>query len=268
MNQSNTIHHVHSDGFDLVVEEFGHGQPILFAHGLTSNRAQSRRQMAPLADRYRVIIFDQRGHADSSPVTDPALYDARRMAGDMAAILDALGIDQAVVGGESMGAATALRFAVDYPQRTRALILALPALSDELLAARQMVKDFAPAIRAIGMSEFAGRNEQEMLKAGASAQRAADWTAVLRSHQTESIAVACESVPDWVVCSREDLQALQMPVQIIAVQDDPVHPLELAERLRDTIAGARLILPQPNEAYTENPGMVGAICRDFLAGVL
>ena len=111
----NKMHHVESDGLELAVESFGAGPPLVFAHGLTGTRNNTRDQFAPLADRYRIVIFDQRGHGDSTPVTDPALYDVHRMAYDMAAVMDALGIERAIVGGESMGAATALLFALKWP---------------------------------------------------------------------------------------------------------------------------------------------------------
>lgn len=120
---------VASDGIELMVETFGDGPWLVFAHGLTGNRQGSRRQMTPLADRYRIAIYDQRGHGDSTPVMDPALYDLDRMAGDMAVVMDALGIDQAIVGGESMGAATTLRFAMRHPERVTALLLTAPAFS-------------------------------------------------------------------------------------------------------------------------------------------
>ena len=59
------------DGLELAVETFGDGPWLVFAHGLTGNRHGTRRQFAPLADRYRIVIYDQRGHCDSTPVTDP-----------------------------------------------------------------------------------------------------------------------------------------------------------------------------------------------------
>ena len=82
MSQSNSSQRIQSDGLELVVEEFGNrsGTPFIFAHGLTSNRAQSRLQMAPLAERYRVIVFDQgRKLTEGSPEAvhaDPRVLEA------------------------------------------------------------------------------------------------------------------------------------------------------------------------------------------------
>jgi pimeloyl-ACP methyl ester carboxylesterase len=266
MAELNQQYRVRSGDVELVVESFGQGAPIVFAHGLTGNRVHSRRQLSSLADKYRVVVFDQRGHGESTPASDPSAYDADQMAGDMAAIMDHLGIEQAVIGGESMGAATALRFALNRPERVRALVLCLPALADVPNPGRQTVKDLSTAINAFGIQGFATSNEEVMKANGASPEHAAYWSSVLRSHQTESMALACWVVPDWIILhSIDDLAALHMPVQIVAVEGDPVHPLALAQRMQDVIPGAQLKLVRPASDYSEKPETVGHIVRAFMS---
>ena len=153
---------VPNDGLELAVETFGEGPWLVFAHGLTGNRHGTRRQFTPLADRYRIVIYDQRGHCDSTPATDPALYDLDRMAGDMAAVMDALGIEQAIVGGESMGAATTLRFALRWPQRVRALLLTAPAFSDSENAAADQIMNMGSEIRTYGMAGYLQRSAERL----------------------------------------------------------------------------------------------------------
>ena len=258
-------HSVYSDGLTLVAEEFGAGPPFIFAHGLTSNRAHSRRQMAPLADQRRILIYDQRGHADSSRVSDPAHYHVDRMANDLAAVMDHFGIERAAVGGESMGAATSLRFALKYPDRVSTLVLCLPALGDTPNPACQTIKEMASGIAAKGMLAFAVDNQQVMLANGSSPEHAAHWTNVLRSHQTESMALACRAVADWIVFnSIDELAVLQMPVLIVAIEDDPVHPLGLARHLQAGIPHAILTLVKPSRDYLERPETVGELCHNFL----
>ncbi|MCL5999542.1 MAG: alpha/beta hydrolase [Chloroflexi bacterium] len=262
-------HSVYSDGLTLVAEEFGAGPPFIFAHGLTANRAHSRRQLASLADQRRVVIYDQRGHAESSPANDPAYYQLDRMAGDMAAVMDHFGIEQAAVGGESMGAATSLRFALKWPNRVSALVLCLPALGDTLNPAHQTIKDIASAIAEKGMRTFAADNQQVMLANGNSPEHAAYWTSVLCSHQTESMALACRAVADWIVFdSIAELAMLHMPVFIIAIDDDPVHPLGLAQHLQAGIPHAILTVVKPSSDYLERPETVGELCRDFLDRIM
>ena len=68
---------------------------------------------------YRVIGYDARGHGRSSAAPDPAAYDYDDLARDLEAVLDALGLERAVLAGASMGAHTALRFALRNPSGSR-----------------------------------------------------------------------------------------------------------------------------------------------------
>jgi pimeloyl-ACP methyl ester carboxylesterase len=118
---------IETDGLHLAVQTHGRGPEVVFAHGLTANRSVIRRKLQPLARHYRVVSFDQRGHGDSAAVQDARLFALERMAADIGRVLDSLGLGSAVVGGESMGAATALAFALRNPGRVKALLLTAPA---------------------------------------------------------------------------------------------------------------------------------------------
>src|SRR5260221_5663229 len=78
------------DSLALAVDEIGAGAPLVFAHGLSSNRQQTLEELLPLASGLRIVAFDQRRHGESSPVTDPDLYDPERMADDIGTVMDAL----------------------------------------------------------------------------------------------------------------------------------------------------------------------------------
>jgi pimeloyl-ACP methyl ester carboxylesterase len=141
-------------GAELIVESFGAGPTLIFAHGLTGNRQSTKRQFLSLAPQYRIVTYDQRGHGDSTPVTDPAGYDPAVMAADMGAVMDALGIARAIVGGESMGAATALIFALRHPERVTRLLLTAPAFGDRPNTEIGRFLDLADAIETYGMARF------------------------------------------------------------------------------------------------------------------
>jgi pimeloyl-ACP methyl ester carboxylesterase len=255
---------VKSDGLDLVVEEAGQGPALLFAHGLTGSRVQSIRQVGALADRFHVIVFDQRGHAQSSPVTDAPLYDVQRMAQDTTAILDALGVDKAIIAGESMGAATSLRFALNHPERVSALMLCLPALSDVPNPSIDDLAALGKAMQKMGLAAFAEFNMRNDIASGASPDRARQWADIIRSHDTASMSLACQVVPRWIVYhDKADLQRLTMPVQLIAIDGDPVHPLALSKRLEHEIPHAQLLIV-PATHYFEDPALLGRTCIDFL----
>lgn len=257
---------VKSNGLEIAAEQVGRGRPIVFAHGLTSNRTRSLRQLELLQSDFRIVVFDQRGHADSSAVTDPALYTVERMAEDIGAVMDASGIRRAVVGGESTGAATALKFALSHPARVAALVLSAPAFGDEPNPGRQKLKDMAEAIQRLGIQRFVESIIKEMLTGGAPQEYVEQLAQLLRSHQQQSLAAACEAISEWVIVeSMACLRALKMPVMIIAYENDLVHPAALARRMQQAIPDCSLLLLPSFSAYVADMQLLGRKCREFLA---
>lgn len=110
-------------GITLHVAEHGDpaGTPVLFLHGVTDSWRSFEPVLPHLPESLRAIAPSQRGHGDSDrPATG---YRTRDFAADAAALLDAVGCERAVVVGHSMGAANALRFALDHADRTLGLVL-------------------------------------------------------------------------------------------------------------------------------------------------
>ncbi len=262
------IQRIHSDGIDLAVETFGEGPPLVYAHGLMGNHYISRRELAPLADRYRIVVYDQRGHCDSTPVTDPALYDAERMAGDMAAVMDALGIERAIVGGESMGAATTLLFALRWPERVAKLLLAAPAFGDKPNPDAQRIKDMGRGIANLGMDGFLKlAAERQRTELGWPPQAIAYVAEMIGSHNSASLVVALQTVPNWVIL--RDLAALSklhFPVCVIAWDGDLLHPFELAQRVASALPDAHMQMMPSLPAIFIDPPSVGRIYRKYLEG--
>jgi pimeloyl-ACP methyl ester carboxylesterase len=263
-----TIERVASDGLELAVEAFGSGPPIVFAHGLTGNRQGTRAQLSSLESRYRIVSYDQRGHSGSTPVTDPALYAPDRMAEDMTAVLDSLGIQRAIVGGESMGAATTMLFALKHPERVEKLLITAPAFGDRPNPERQRLKDIGTALARYGMDEFlrraAVRQRDEL---GWSSQVIEYVRANFASHDPSSLATALQTVADWLPFS--DLRALaeiSCPVHLIAWEQDQLHPFELAQRVAAAIPHARLETIPPLPAIFLTPEIVGRAHGRSLAG--
>ncbi len=99
----------------------GDGPPVVLAHGFLMDHEMFAPQVAALAPEHRVITWDERGFGltefDGKPFT---YWDS---AADCIGLMDALGIDQAVVGGMSQGGFLSLRTALTAPERVRALIL-------------------------------------------------------------------------------------------------------------------------------------------------
>ena len=97
------------------------GLPVLLLHGITDSWHSFESVLPLLPASWRVLAISQRGHGDSDRPADN--YRPLDFAADAAAFLDAKGVSSAIVVGHSMGSHNAQRFAIDYPQRTRALVL-------------------------------------------------------------------------------------------------------------------------------------------------
>jgi pimeloyl-ACP methyl ester carboxylesterase len=111
-------------GVGIYYESTGSGPPIALAHGFGVSREMWSPQRAQPSELHRLILWDARGHGSSSTPSNDDAYSMPVLAEDLAAVLDDAGeaLDT-VIGGMSFGGMIALQFAVDYPARTRALIL-------------------------------------------------------------------------------------------------------------------------------------------------
>lgn len=97
--------------------------PILLTHGYSASAAMWTGNLPALSKDRQVITWDIRGHAQSDSPEDPALYTEALSVEDMAAILDVVGVQRAVIGGLSLGGYLSLAFNLLYPERVAALML-------------------------------------------------------------------------------------------------------------------------------------------------
>jgi pimeloyl-ACP methyl ester carboxylesterase len=111
------------NGTSRYYEAAGIGSPILLTHGFAATSRMWRRQMEPFAARNQVIRWDMCGHGRSSSPTQADSYSVEETVSDMAALLDHLGLDRAIIGGHSLGGYMSLAFHLKYPERVRALVL-------------------------------------------------------------------------------------------------------------------------------------------------
>jgi len=109
------------DDIDLYYEVVGEGAPLLFIHGLGSSSRDWEKQVSYFANRYRVIVFDVRGHGKS--VKPPGPYSIPLFATDTAKMLKAIEVGPAHVVGISMGGMIAFQLAVSQPGMVRSLMI-------------------------------------------------------------------------------------------------------------------------------------------------
>ena len=142
-------------GATIAFDRSGDGPCFVWGHGLTSSRASE--DALPMIDWAEVrrdtdlVRYDTRGHGESALVGELASYGWDQLAIDQLALWDHLGIDRAVVGGASMGAATALHVAVLAPERVAALVLVVPPTAWETRAGQvDLYRQMADVVEAAG----------------------------------------------------------------------------------------------------------------------
>lgn len=111
------------NGNTLYYEDHGAGLPVVLMHGYGATSQMWAGQIAPLSEGHRLITFDMRAHGQTDSPDDPAAYSEAQIVADLAALLTKLGIEQAVIGGLSLGGYMTLGYNLAHPERVKALIL-------------------------------------------------------------------------------------------------------------------------------------------------
>lgn len=101
----------------------GAGPAILLTHGFAATAQMFAANVDDLARDHTVVTWNVRGHGASDSPTDPARYSVELSVGDMTAVLDAAGVDTAVVAGHSLGGYLSLEFHLEHRERVTALVL-------------------------------------------------------------------------------------------------------------------------------------------------
>ncbi len=111
------------EGVNIYYEDHGSGPAVLLSHGYGATSQMWRDQVDAFKERYRIIIWDMRGHGQSDYPDDQSLYSEDHTVADMAALLNHCGLPGAVIGGLSLGGYATLAFHLRHPSRCRALML-------------------------------------------------------------------------------------------------------------------------------------------------
>ncbi len=255
MNPSKTIDL--RGGITLAYREHGErdGTPVIALHGVTDSQRSFDPVLPHLPRGLRWFSLTQRGHGESAKPAGDA-YRPRDFAGDVAAFMDAMSIDRAVVVGHSMGSVNAQRFALDHRERVLGLVLAgsapffgrhpdmvafwrndIAALTDPIDPA--FARDFQLSTLARPVSpEFLEMVVGESMKVPARVWRAAfdgfmsdDFSAGLRRIDAPVLVIAGRHD---MFCRAEDQAALEaaLPNARLVTYDDAGHAMHWEEPAR------------------------------------
>jgi pimeloyl-ACP methyl ester carboxylesterase len=114
-----------ANGVDLAYYRTGDGDPIVLAHGMYANGRCWLRLGSELADEHEVIAYDARGHGRSD--APESGYDLDTRVADLVGVVSELGVEDPVLGGHSMGAATVAWAAAEHPELPRGVFLEDPS---------------------------------------------------------------------------------------------------------------------------------------------
>lgn len=231
----------------------GEGAPIVLLHGLTATRRYVVQGSRLLTRRgHRLLAYDARGHGASSPAPARDAYEYADLLGDLRAVISELGIERPVLVGSSMGAATAMAFALSEPDRVTALVQITPAYDGTprsesgawpLLADALEAGDIDAFVQRSGVLEIPERYREPA--ALALRQR------LERHRDLRPVADALRVVPYSRAFERmESLDGLDVPTLVVGSRDDgdPEHPLAVAHEYARRLPCSRLIVEEDGES--------------------
>jgi pimeloyl-ACP methyl ester carboxylesterase len=260
-------------GVRLAGERRGEGVPIVLLHGLTATRRYVVMGSRVLErSGYRVVAYDARGHGHSGPGPVAGAYTYELLAGDLRAVLDELEIDRAAIAGASMGAQTALRFALDHPDRVLALGLITPAFDPGAaaeLGAYAGWDRLARGLREGGVEGFVDAYDLDPIPPRWRATVVKVLRQRLSAHDRPlAVADALEAIPrSRPFESWEELGGIGAPAVVLASRDeaDPSHPLAVAERYAAAIPYATLVVEEPgNSPIAWQGGQLSKVLADLI----
>jgi pimeloyl-ACP methyl ester carboxylesterase len=235
-------------GLTLAGDSTGDGSPLVLLHGLTATRRNVVQGSRHLAGRgRRLVAYDARGHGESSPAPSPDAYEYSDMAADLGAVADRLELERFGLVGASMGAATAVRYALEHGDRLTALVLITPAyLGAGRLGADALAHwdSLAEALESGDVDAFVDRTGAGALpERWREPARVATRQRIERHRDLEAVARALRIVSRSVAFDDPgELAEIAVPTLIVGTRDagDPGHPLAVAEEYAGRIPRSEL----------------------------
>jgi pimeloyl-ACP methyl ester carboxylesterase len=229
-------------GHRLAYTEYGDGErTCVLLHGLLLSQKMHRPLARELARRgNRVVTLDLLGHGASDRPVDMTSYGMTFFGEQVIALLDHLGVEEAVIAGTSLGANTALEVAAQAPERVRGMVVEMPVLDNALLGTAIA---FTPLLVAL---TFGAPAMRLVARAARAIPTGSIWLAdfvldTIRQDPEPSAAVLQGLFFNRVAPHRDVRITLTPPALVIGHRRDPVHPFSDADALAKELPRATLL---------------------------
>ena len=230
------------DDIQLAYDDAGTGTAVVLIHGYPFNRSLWNEQVEALVDHYRVVTPDLRGFGESDSSEGPATMN--RLARDVANLMDQLGIDQAVIGGLSMGGYVALAFVKQFPARVKALVLADTRPQADTKEGKQTRVQQAEKALSEGMAGIADAMLPKLLtpdtvsKRPEVVKRVRDMMLKTKPQGAASALLGMAERED----QSEFISTIEVPTMIVVGREDAITPLADSEAMHAKIQHSRLVV--------------------------
>lgn len=257
---------VRNQGLSIFFDDLGEGTPLVLGHSFLCSGKMWCGQVPVLADRFRVLNVDFRGHGRSGAVTRAfSLYDA---VWDVVAVLDELRIEKAVWCGLSVGGMVALRAALTCPQRVKGLILLDTDAGAETPLRKLRYTGMGLGARLLGIGPFLSPVARLMFGATTRQRNPALVSAWKREFSTVHVPSALRGLD--ALMRRDSLLArlprISVPALVLVGTEDRSLPPVLAHRIHDRLPDSRLVqIPGAGHlSALEQPAAVNEAILEFL----
>ncbi len=231
------------EGHRLAYTIHGEGpRTFVLVHGLLLSQKMHRPLASALAERgHRVVTLDVLGHGRSDRPRDMGVYSMTFFGAQMIALLDHLEVDEAVLGGTSLGANATLEAAAQAPERVRGMVVEMPVLDNALLG---VAVAFTPLLVALTFGEPIMRVIGKAARA--IPQGRGPWLLdvgldTVRQDPKPSAAVLQGLFFGRSAPHRALRESLEAPTLVIGHHRDPVHPFSDSGALVNELPNARLV---------------------------
>jgi 3-oxoadipate enol-lactonase len=238
-------------------ESAGEGPPVVLCHGITATRRYVLHGSKALARAgYTVVTYDARGHGESDPAPVGEGYGYPELVADLERVVEAeVGAARFFLGGHSMGAHTAVAYALRHPDRVAGLALVGPVYTGEIRPSSLEYWDgLAAALEADGVDGFVAYIDEKQGIDPRWRDSVLRFTRerLLAQRHPEALAQALRQVSrSRPFGSLEELGSLEVPTLVVASNDDadPGHPYAAAAAYAQALPNARLL----SEGEGESP---------------